>query len=241
MRLTRLIRTVSLLAGLVAPLAVYRSRPGLTRVCAQCHGTGAVNSNGGKASIDFGGNTYVPAGVQHQHFGGQFQIQPFLHPGDLLQQPLFRSAARHVRRLPRDCAAYVRRAYERRNAAGPDGVDHLPVRLDAAGDRRWTDAVYLAANAANGNGQDDSGDHIYTASFTLTPASSNAPTITGAVNGAGFANGIEAGSWAMIQRTNLSATTRAWTADEFANGTPTSLDGVSVSMGGCRRTSITSA
>jgi hypothetical protein len=36
-------------------------------------------------------------------------------------------------------------------------------------------SVYIAANAANGNNQDDAGDHIYTASFTLTPASSNAP------------------------------------------------------------------
>jgi len=108
--------------------------------------------------------------------------------------------------------------------------------------------VYVAANAANGNNQDDSGDHIYTASFTLTPASAapsgSGPTITAVVNGASFASGIEAGSWVTIQGSNLTTASncdpvnspgpgcRTWTADDFANGTPTALDGVSVSMGG---------
>jgi uncharacterized protein (TIGR03437 family) len=107
--------------------------------------------------------------------------------------------------------------------------------------------VYVAANAANGNNVDDSGDHIYTASLTLTPApaSSNTPTITasGIVNGASFASGIASGSWVTIYGTNLSSAStcdpsnpqpgcRTWAAGDFVNGTPTSLDGVSVSMGG---------
>jgi uncharacterized protein (TIGR03437 family) len=108
--------------------------------------------------------------------------------------------------------------------------------------------VYLAANAANGNNLDDSGDHIYTASFTLTSAatstSGNTPTVSAVVNGASFASGIEAGSWVTIQGTNLTTATscdpvnnpqagcRTWTAADFVNGTPTALDGVSVSMGG---------
>jgi uncharacterized protein (TIGR03437 family) len=96
--------------------------------------------------------------------------------------------------------------------------------------------VYVSANAANGNNEDDTGDHIYNKTFTLTPAasSSQTPTISsaGVVNGASFAAGIEGGSWVTIQGTNLATSTRAWTSDDFSNGTPTSLDGVSVTMGG---------
>ena len=56
----------------------------------------------------------------------------------------------------------------------------------------------------------------------------------GIVNGAGFQAGISAGSWAAVQGTNLSYTTRSWQASDFVNGTrlPTSLDGVGVTVGG---------
>jgi uncharacterized protein (TIGR03437 family) len=91
--------------------------------------------------------------------------------------------------------------------------------------------VYIAGNAANGNNQDDSGDHIYSASYTLTTAS-NGPTITNVVNGASFTGGIVAGSWVSILGTNLSGTQRSWTSADFVNGTPTSLDNVSVAIGG---------
>jgi uncharacterized protein (TIGR03437 family) len=91
--------------------------------------------------------------------------------------------------------------------------------------------VYIAGNAANGNNQDDSGDHIYTATYTLTAASSG-PTITSVVNGASFTGNIAAGSWASILGTNLSGTARTWTSADFTNGTPTSLDSVSVTIGG---------
>jgi uncharacterized protein (TIGR03437 family) len=96
--------------------------------------------------------------------------------------------------------------------------------------------VYIAANAANGNNQDDSNDHIYTASYTLATAaaSTSVPEISagGVVNGASFAQGIESGSWVTIQGQNLSTTTRTWSGADFSNGTPTSLDGVSASIGG---------
>ncbi len=94
-------------------------------------------------------------------------------------------------------------------------------------------SVYVAANAANGNNQDDSGDHVYTATYSLQPsAAGSGPSISAVVNGASFASGIEAGSWVSIQGQNLSQTTRAWTSADFTDGTPTSLDGVSVSVGG---------
>ncbi|MGI8988959.1 MAG: choice-of-anchor V domain-containing protein [Bryobacteraceae bacterium] len=92
---------------------------------------------------------------------------------------------------------------------------------------------YVAANAANGDGN-TGGDHIYTAQATLTPAvAGNQPTITGVVNGAGFQNGITAGSWVTIQGGNLAGTSRTWTNSEIVNGQlPTQLDNVSVTIDG---------
>jgi uncharacterized protein (TIGR03437 family) len=59
-------------------------------------------------------------------------------------------------------------------------------------------------------------------------------SLNGVVNGASFQPGISAGSWASIQGTNLSYTTRSWQAADFVNGTglPTSLDGVFVTVDG---------
>jgi len=91
--------------------------------------------------------------------------------------------------------------------------------------------IYVAANAANNDGN-NTGDHIYTANYVLTPQSAggNRPAISSVVNGASFQAGIESGSWSTIFGTNLSATTRIWNADtEIVNGMlPTSLDGVRV-------------
>ena len=106
--------------------------------------------------------------------------------------------------------------------------------------------LYVAANAANGNNQDDTGDHVYTATYTLTPASANTPAISanGVVNGASFAPGIVAGSWVTILGSNFSSVAncdaagnpqpgcRTWQIADFVDGTPTSLDGVSVTIGG---------
>jgi uncharacterized protein (TIGR03437 family) len=52
------------------------------------------------------------------------------------------------------------------------------------------------------------------------------------VNGAGFQPGIAANSWVTITGTNLASTTADW-SNSVVNGVlPTSLDGVSVTMGG---------
>ncbi len=71
---------------------------------------------------------------------------------------------------------------------------------------------------------------------TLTvSAASNAPVITGVVNGASFQAGIQSGSWVTIQGSNLSNTNpgRIWTSSEIVNGKlPTSLDGTSVTIDG---------
>lgn len=96
--------------------------------------------------------------------------------------------------------------------------------------------IYVAANASTGPAP--SGANIHLKHYTLTPAaaSSNGPVISqnGVVNGASFQAGISAGSWGVIQGTNLAAGTRAWQASDFVNGTglPQSLDGVSVTVDG---------
>jgi uncharacterized protein (TIGR03437 family) len=59
------------------------------------------------------------------------------------------------------------------------------------------------------------------------------PAITAVLNGASFQPGIEAGSWAMIQGSNLSNTNRTWATSDFVGeNLPTSLDGVSVTLDG---------
>jgi uncharacterized protein (TIGR03437 family) len=95
--------------------------------------------------------------------------------------------------------------------------------------------IYVAGNAANGNLQ-PTGDHIYTKTYTLTPAAANpnAPQITSdsaIVNGASFQPGFAPGSWVTITGSNLSAVTDTWDKSIVNGNLPTSLDGVSVSIG----------
>jgi uncharacterized protein (TIGR03437 family) len=59
------------------------------------------------------------------------------------------------------------------------------------------------------------------------------PVITSVLNGASYQPGIEAGSWAMIQGSNLANITRTWTVADFTgDDLPTSLSGVSVTIDG---------
>jgi uncharacterized protein (TIGR03437 family) len=94
--------------------------------------------------------------------------------------------------------------------------------------------IYVAGNAANGD-LTSNGDRIYTKKFTLQPAAGgSSPTIAaaGVQNGASFGEGIVPNSWVTIVGSNLSTTTDVW--DNFiVNGKlPTSLSGVTVTVGG---------
>jgi uncharacterized protein (TIGR03437 family) len=94
--------------------------------------------------------------------------------------------------------------------------------------------IYVAGNAANGSGNEQ-GDHIYTANYTLTAgAAGTAPSIDagGVVSGASFQPGIVPGSWLTIKGSNLSPVTDTWEKAIVNGNLPTSLDGVSVSVGG---------
>jgi uncharacterized protein (TIGR03437 family) len=93
--------------------------------------------------------------------------------------------------------------------------------------------IYVAGNAANGD-LTVNGDHIYTTTYTLTPAAGggNGPTITDVENGASFQPGIVPGSWITIKGSNLSAVTDTWDNSIVDGKLPISLDGVSVTVGG---------
>ena len=58
------------------------------------------------------------------------------------------------------------------------------------------------------------------------------PTITSVINGASFTPGVVANSWITIQGMNLAPQTDDWSHYIVGGALPTSLDGVSVSMGG---------
>jgi uncharacterized protein (TIGR03437 family) len=69
---------------------------------------------------------------------------------------------------------------------------------------------------------------------TVRSEGNGAPAIDsgGVVGGAGFQAGIVPGSWITIQGTNLSSKTESWNNATAHGNLPTSLDGVSVSIGG---------
>ncbi len=102
--------------------------------------------------------------------------------------------------------------------------------------------IYVAANAANGNGNPQ-GDRIYSTTVTITPAppqTSNRPVVrpTDGVLVAGDfysqSKNIAPGSWVEIRGDNFySGDLRVWQGGDFTGiNAPTSLEGVSVSVGG---------
>jgi len=93
--------------------------------------------------------------------------------------------------------------------------------------------IYVAANSGP-TSLTQTGADIYTATFTLTPGGDggSTPAITAVENGASFQAGIVPGSWITITGTNLASTTDTW-ANAIVNGKlPTTLDNVSVRVGG---------
>jgi uncharacterized protein (TIGR03437 family) len=64
------------------------------------------------------------------------------------------------------------------------------------------------------------------------PAGTPAISANGVVNGASFQTGVPANSWVTIKGTNLASQTDDWSHSIVDGALPTSLDGVSVTMGG---------
>lgn len=95
-------------------------------------------------------------------------------------------------------------------------------------------AVDTAGNVYIGDGGHDRVREVFGVAAVGGGTSGGAPTIAadGVVNGASFGEGIVSGSWASVEGSNLSAVTDNW--DKFiVNGNlPTTVDGVSVTVGG---------
>jgi len=64
------------------------------------------------------------------------------------------------------------------------------------------------------------------------PSAQPSPAVTSVVNAAGFQPGVAANSWVTIQGTNLAPQTDDWSHSIVNGALPTSLDGVSVTIGG---------
>lgn len=76
------------------------------------------------------------------------------------------------------------------------------------------------------------GNRVYKVSGLSSSTTPPAPTISGVVSGASFQPGVVANSWVTIKGSNLAAQTDDW-SHSIVNGVlPSSLDGVSVSIGG---------
>jgi uncharacterized protein (TIGR03437 family) len=97
---------------------------------------------------------------------------------------------------------------------------------------------YVAGNAVNNNGRPDGGDHVYTAEFVLTPASSNpTPTIVkgGILNAASFAKDPQGRGTAVAPGSLVSIFASNFGTDEADASTiplPDNLGNVSVTIGG---------
>lgn len=220
----------------------YSGAPGDT-TCAACHGGGQTNTGGGNIAVNV--LNYTPATPQHvvvtisdpaaRRWG--FEASPRL-ASDNSSGGSLTSTDANTQVVANGPLQYVEHTLTGTRAGTTGAItfefDWTPPAAGAG-----EVILYIAANAANGNGQADAGDHIYAASFRLAPAPAEqtlGPVLaagTAVVNGASFQPGISPGAWISILGTNLAPGTRTWRADEIVNGKlPASLDGVAVSING---------
>ncbi len=233
------------------PLPRNTGAPG-DQNCSSCHLGTQVNSSNGAVQIAYSGGTSYTPGER-----GKFTVTITDTSGR--QRYGFQASARLVSNLNNGQAGTLI------PGAGTlvqceDGSETLPCRAaapvqfinhSAASTRNtfefeWTAPaagsgdvrVFVAGNAANGNGT-DSGDRIYTSSITLTPAATSGgprPAITSGriVNAWSASRTIATNTWIEIHGSDLASETRDWSgAAEFGQGKlPLSLGGVSVTIGG---------
>ena len=216
-----------------------------------CHVGTAVNGGGGRVEVIFpGGLNYTPGQKQRlqvritdaaaRAYGFQLSTRPASDErnGQAGRLDATSSATQVIceEGNPRPAAGC-------RTTAPLEFIEHTSPSSTNTFELDWTAPatdignvrVFVAANAANGNGQ-NSGDRIYTANYTLAPqAASQKPVISqgGIVDAFARKTTIASGTWIEIYGQNLAKTTREWAGGDFqSNKAPTSLDGVSVNVRG---------
>ena len=215
--------------------------PGENGTCSQvgCHTGTAVNAPGGSVSVTFpGALSYSPGATQHlvvtvddskqrrwgfeltaRLAGDPTQMAGTFSPTDKRTQ-LICSSANLVRQqnFSTACPANLPLSYIEHTQAGYDFLQPSPGTYEFDWNPPATDVgpvvIYVAGNAANGD-LTSNGDHIYTATYTLTvsagPPPAPTPTISagGVVNAASRAvaglpnSGIAQGALFLVNGSNL--------------------------------------
>jgi uncharacterized protein (TIGR03437 family) len=241
---------ILLFAYATGPEPRHTAAPGddpLACTSAGCHTGTALNGGGGKVEVSFpNGQTYSP-GVAQTFTVTVTDAKAVVYGFQMtarLESNLTNGQAGDFTAGPQQ---YV--ICDNNDFKGPAGcpgnaaiqfVEHNTPSRTNSFQVKWTPPatnagpvhIYVAANAANGDGN-NTGDHIYTASYTLT---SGGPPSISSVNSAGAFNasaGLASGTWLEIFGTNLATNTRLWGGGDFDGvKAPTSLDGTSVTING---------
>jgi uncharacterized protein (TIGR03437 family) len=221
-------------------------KPGVA--CTQCHTGTALNGGGGSVRVDFvKGLTYSPGQTQTFNivitdavsaiYG--FEMSARMESGPDSTQAGSFTAGQNQKIVCSD------NAVQPAGGCGGNGIqwiEHtqpslsntIPVQWTAPAGASGNVHLYVSANAANGDNSPRN-DHIYTADYVLTPAStatSGVPTITGIVNGASGAVGAEAGSWITINGTNFASSATTWDSSIIGIVFPTTVAGATVAIDG---------
>lgn len=222
--------------------------------CTACHLGTAVNGGGGKVEIAFpSGLTYAPGVKQTLRltitdsaakvYG--FQLTARMASDERVLQAGSLAPAAGESNIQVICADdNIMPAGGCPAGAEIESIEHVQPRAAGMFNIDWTPPatatgpvnIYVAAAAANGDFA-ASGDHIYTAKYTLTVSAGPPPAIAadrGVVSAANYIPGLTPGAWVAIFGANLAPESRRWNeATEIVNGLlPTSLDRVTVTIGG---------
>jgi uncharacterized protein (TIGR03437 family) len=224
---------------------------------AQCHVGTAVNANGVKVELSFsGGATYVPGQRQRitirntepaRVYG--FQLTARLASNEANGQAgRFTTAEEQTIVLcndgesrdqaPRNGTCREGQTVEFIEHSSPKSIGEFVVDWTPPDTNVGDIKFYVASNAANGNGQ-ETGDKIFTANATLTPAAGGGggdrPTISsgGIVNAGSGKAEIASKGWTSLFGSNLAAETKVVAGSDIVDGRfPTSLGNVRVEVNG---------
>lgn len=203
-----------LLAHVEGPDPGYTGAPGDNQfACAACHTNsrgGLINANGGTVTASFsGGSTYTPGGApvsitvnvsdpSNTHFGFQMTAR--------LDSDLINGAAGNFTPGQNQIVICGDGALKASGTCTNNQVQFIEHSFPSSAQTTpytftWTPPetdvgkvhFYVAGNAVNNNRQADGGDHVYTATYVLTPAPpATGPTIVdgGILNSASFAKDL---------------------------------------------------